>query len=154
VSEHDFPSTWVWRVIEEFIRSRVGLHSSRVVLSGKGAWDDIVAYCFNAVLTSLLSSNISLLTHPHSMQKQNNPISFVALPFQSNSSYCSSNIKAKIRPVFSGTIPEIRLILDFVPVFLFLRFYFVFLMMFSGIVGFLESCWRLSRQEDGNSAAH
>jgi hypothetical protein len=95
MSEHDFPSTWVWRVIEEFIRSRVGLDSSRAVLSGEGAWDDIVAYCFNAVLTSMLSSNISLLTHPHSMQKQNSPISFVTLPFQPNSSYCSSNSKAK-----------------------------------------------------------
>jgi hypothetical protein len=84
MSERDFPSTWVWRMIKEFVKSRVCLDSSRAVLSGKGAWGCKVAYCFNAVVTSLLNSNISLLTHPHSKQKQNNPISFVALPSQPN----------------------------------------------------------------------
>ena len=84
MSERDFPSTCAWRMIEEFVKSRQCLDSSRAGLSGKGAWDDKVAYCFNAVLTSLFNSNVSLLTLPHSKQKQNNPILFVPLPFQPN----------------------------------------------------------------------
>jgi len=137
MSECYFPSTCVWRVIETFGKSRVCLDRSRAVLSGKGSWGDKVAYCFNAVLTSLLNSNVSLLAHPHSKQKQNTTISFVALPFQPNSLHCSSKSKAKIRSGLSGTIPEIRHIADFVPVVLFFRFYSVFLIISFRMVGFL-----------------
>jgi hypothetical protein len=47
MSERDFPSTCVWRMIED-CKTRVCLDSSSAVLNEKRAWDDKVAYCFNA----------------------------------------------------------------------------------------------------------